>query len=75
WVHALLRTLPGSGLAMRLSLVAGASVCITVSASAANCWTWSRWTPNDCRRRTCTTTCMISSWQKRSMLCWTPTTN
>uniref|UniRef100_A0A914IGT9 Secreted protein n=1 Tax=Globodera rostochiensis TaxID=31243 RepID=A0A914IGT9_GLORO len=30
WVHALLRTLPGSGLAMRLSLVAGASVCITV---------------------------------------------
>ena len=29
-VHSMLRTLPGSGLVMRLSLVAGACVCITV---------------------------------------------
>ncbi|KAF7632461.1 hypothetical protein Mgra_00008157 [Meloidogyne graminicola] len=32
-VHSLLRTLPGSGLVMRLSLVAGACVCITVKCS------------------------------------------
>jgi len=29
----MLRTLPGSGLVMRLSLVAGACVCITVKCS------------------------------------------
>lgn len=32
-VHSMLRTLPGSGLVMRLSLVAGACVCITVKCS------------------------------------------